>query len=114
MTNGREDKGNTALHIAARKNQVQIAQMLLAKGASVRIPNARGRTPIHEAAALGNKSVMEVLLSHVKASPLDRDVDVMETTDAAGMTPLMLAAEENHFEVGRVLLKEGANVNATL
>lgn len=88
--------------------------MLLANGASVSIPNTRGRTPIHEAAAFGNTGVMEVLLGHILTSPLHRGSDIMEMTDVAGMTPLMLAAEGNHFDVARVLIKGGVNVNATV
>ena len=53
--------GNTPLHLATERD---IAELLLANGATLAAKNNEGRTPLHEAVNSGSKLVVEVLLDH--------------------------------------------------
>ncbi|KAI6083633.1 hypothetical protein F4821DRAFT_244467 [Hypoxylon rubiginosum] len=57
-------KGDTALHIAARREHPEILKLLLDKGANPNVPNLKGRTPLAEAALFGRFLNVEHLLDH--------------------------------------------------
>ena len=52
------------LHHAARKNRLEVAQVLLAHGADVNARNKFERAPLHEAAYNNSLEVAQVLLAH--------------------------------------------------
>lgn len=67
---------------------------------SSRVRDKAGQMPIHRAAAVGQRVVVEVLLEN--NSPVD-------PKDAEGWTPLHHAVAEGHGDVAVLLLKKGAD-----
>jgi ankyrin repeat protein len=97
--------GMTALHWAAKKGDVELAQMLLYAGANVKAMTRLGNyTPIIMASETGNAAMIGMLL---KAGA---DAKVATSN---GTTPLMLAAVSGKADAVKLLLDAGADPNAT-
>jgi ankyrin repeat protein len=102
--NAAQGDGMTALHWAAMKNDVDLAQTLLYAGANPRATTRIGSyTPLILAAKTGNAAVMDPL---IKAG-----ADVNAKT-SNGTTPLMLAAASGDVDAVSRLIEAGADVNA--
>ena len=54
--------GYTPLHIAAKKNQMQIASTLLSYGAETNVVTKQGVTPLHLASQEGHSDMVALLL----------------------------------------------------
>jgi len=132
--NAAQPDGATALHWAAHRNDVAIADLLIRAGAKVDAadeggstplglaslnaspamverllkaganPNAGRESPVLSAARSGNVEVMTLLLAH------GGDANAKEP--GRGQTALMWAAAEKHAGVARVLIEHGADVKA--
>ena len=94
--------GNTALHDAATKGQLQVLQHLLSSGADVKEKSNNGDTALHRAARWGHLQVLQHLLSS------GADVN---TKNKYGYTALHEAAGREHLQVLQYLLSSGADVN---
>lgn len=92
--------GNTALMMAAFKNNRRAAEALLAKGARV---NRAGWTALHYAAAGGAEDIARLLIAR-KAK-----LDALSPKESGAYTPLMMAAREAQPGMVRLLLEAGAN-----
>ncbi|ACP22418.1 putative repetitive exported protein (plasmid) [Sinorhizobium fredii NGR234] len=92
----------TPLINAALAGQLAIAELLIGKDADVMARNAGGFTPVHAAAFSGSLPIIKLLLDHGAA--LD------DAANKAGVTPLMVAGEENHVALAQFLLAKGADV----
>jgi ankyrin repeat protein len=91
------------LHIAARRGLLDIAKLLIDKGAAVNAGDAAGETPLHFAAANGQREVVKLLI--------DKGAKVSTATRFGG-TPLHRAAKMGHREIAELLLDKKADVNA--
>jgi ankyrin repeat protein len=91
--------GNTALMMAAFKNNKPAVEKLVAKGAQVNRP---GFTALHYAAAAGAIDILRYLLEQHA---------YIDAESPTGVTPLMLAAREGQEEAVKVLLEEGADAS---
>lgn len=98
-TNEKTNNGQTALHYAASKSNLDVARKLLAHKASARVKDKRSQLPLHRAAAVGNVPMIKLLLEH--RSPLD-------ATDLDGCTALHHAIAEGNADAAVTLLKAGA------
>jgi ankyrin repeat protein len=97
--------GTTALHWAARWDDVAMATELIRAGANVRTANRFGATPLSLASTNGSAAMIEELL---KAGENPNAV-VSDMSDTA----LMLAARTGKPDALRVLLDHGADPNKT-
>jgi ankyrin repeat protein len=97
-----EADGSTALHWAAQRDNLEIANLLLAAGANARPANRYNVTPLFLAATNGNAAIIERLL---KAG-----ADANSTSEE-GETALMTASLTGRTDAIRVLVTAGANVN---
>ena len=96
--------GTTALHWAARRDDVATARSLLEAGAGATAANRIGVTPLRLAAINGSAAMLEVLLA--------AGADANARLTAQGDTALMLAARTGRIDAIETLLDRGANVNA--
>ena len=55
--NGRDEKGDAALHVAIRDNRLLLVKRLIDQGADVTLPDGEGRTPIELAAINQNRDI---------------------------------------------------------
>ncbi|KAL1306718.1 hypothetical protein AAFC00_005384 [Neodothiora populina] len=95
-------QGQTALHFAASKNNLDTAKKLIAHKASARVKDKRGQLPLHRAAAVGNVPMVKLFLE--SKSPVN-------ATDVDGCTALHHAVAEGHGDAALVLLKAGAETD---
>jgi len=133
----READGTTALHWAARADDLETVQLLIRAGARVDAPNRYGVTPLSLAALNGSAAIVGALLEananpnaalpagetvlmtasrtgnpDVVARLLARGADVNVREDGFNETALMWAAAENHPAVVKLLVGHGADINA--
>ena len=99
--------GITALHLAASSGNVEVARLLLAKGAEVHMPSQDGRTPLHFAAGGLSIEVLALLLDH------QANIDAVQSGHPGKATPMMYAVQNGRVENLKLLLKRGANLKAT-
>lgn len=93
----------TPLILAALGDQYSIVELLLDKGADVMARNSGGFTALHAAAFSGSVQIAELLLE--KSAVLEDDAN------KAGVTPLMVAGEQDHLAVAEFLIAKGADVS---
>ncbi|KAF7207320.1 transcript variant X16 [Nothobranchius furzeri] len=97
--NALHQSGFTPLHIAAHYGNVNVATLLLNRGAAVDFTARNGITPLHVAAKRGNTNMVRLLLD--RGSQIDA-----KTRD--GLTPLHCAARSGHETAVELLLERGA------
>ncbi|XP_051757281.1 ankyrin-2b isoform X5 [Ctenopharyngodon idella] len=99
MVNRTTESGFTPLHIAAHYGNVNVATLLLNRGAAVDFTARNGITPLHVASKRGNANMVHLLL--------DRGAQIdAKTRD--GLTPLHCAARSGHDTAVELLLERGA------
>jgi ankyrin repeat protein len=116
----RDRNQTTALHHASLLRDLDVARVLLNRGANVNAVDNRGRTPLHQVFEAGDytdadrwglvskksknrSSIAQLLLKHGAA---------VDARDKDRQTPLLLASYFPDRSVVRILLDHGANINA--
>ncbi|XP_071600199.1 ankyrin-2 isoform X34 [Heliangelus exortis] len=99
MVNRTTESGFTPLHIAAHYGNINVATLLLNRGAAVDFTARNGITPLHVASKRGNTNMVKLLLD--RGGQIDA-----KTRD--GLTPLHCAARSGHDQVVELLLERGA------
>ncbi|CAF0980387.1 unnamed protein product [Rotaria sordida] len=95
--------GFTPLHIAAHYGNLEVAQLLITRGADVNYAASQNITPLHVASKWGKENIVKLLLE--KGAQIDA-----KTKD--GLTPLHCAARSGHDQVVDLLLESGAPFGA--
>jgi len=134
--NARGGYHGTSLHAALRKNDLSIAELILAHGANVDARDQLNWRPLEKVLDDDHIEALRLLLKHkanvnaldqCQFTPLRRaaangQLQVVcvllqngaqvNVADALAWTPLHLASFNGHVNVTRLLLENGANVNA--
>ncbi|XP_045557168.1 ankyrin-3 isoform X11 [Salmo salar] len=101
MVNRTTESGFTPLHIAAHYGNINVATLLLNRGAAVDFKARNDITPLHVASKRGNGNMVKVLLE--RGGKIDA-----RTKD--GLTPLHCGARSGHEQVLEMLLDRGAPI----
>ena len=136
--NERMVDGTTAIHWAAKWDDLEMANLLIAAGADVATRSREGATPLFLAATNGNAAMIQALIKAgadpfapvlpngetalmvasrtgkvdaVKAL-LDHGVPLEAREYLSGTTGVMWAAVEGHVDVIKLLAERGANLTA--
>ncbi|WP_162925823.1 ankyrin repeat domain-containing protein [Isoalcanivorax indicus] len=127
----------SALHAAAAHDNLPLVEWLLAQGARTEVTDARGGTPLFEAAEAGHASVVAALLAARANANATGEDGLMALTLAAAAghgeivtqllragarpggsgdinTPLIAAVSAGHLEIARQLLDAGATPNTVM
>lgn len=84
---------------ARKRQQREVVELLLARGANVEVSGEDGNRPLHTAAMFGFAEIVELLLA--------RGAEI-EARNDWGWTPLQFAVSGQHPEVANVLRKHGS------
>ena len=107
--NFRSEGGETLLHLIASmtgNDMVELADLLISKGAQVNAKNNSSQTPLSKAIfGSDNIRMAELLISK------GADINIK---DIRGRTPLHIAAKRQYYgiKLTQLLIAKGANVNA--
>nr|XP_020463367.1 BRCA1-associated RING domain protein 1 [Monopterus albus] len=96
----RNHKGETLLHLAAIKGDVEAVKELLDQGADPNLKDNAGWTPLHEACNLGHLMVVEVLVTRGA---------LLNTPGYENDSPLHDAVRNGHSAIVKLLLQLGAS-----
>ncbi|KAL3714939.1 hypothetical protein ACJRO7_006790 [Eucalyptus globulus] len=106
LTAGKNCRGDTPLHLAARTGRALTARVLIGRAldvgggemrqALVQVKNDTGNTPLHEAIVKGHLGVARILI--------DEDLQAMYLENKEGKCPMYLAVESGDLEVLKLLL----------
>ena len=111
--NAKNDRGQTALHVALdirdygyRKYGLSkdTIELLLARGTDVNLKDKAGRTPLHLAVESAGADIVKLLL--------DKGARFNEKDDESGFTALHHAARFGNKDAAEVLIAKGADINA--
>ncbi|KAM4745408.1 SMC5-SMC6 complex localization factor protein 1 isoform 2-T2 [Anableps anableps] len=95
--------GETLLHRACKRNQVEtVLQILALPGTDVNVKDHAGWTPLHEACNHGSTECVRALLHHHPAPVL--------TDQVAGVSPLHDALLNGHLDIAKMLLEHAGSV----
>lgn len=130
--NERNSYGQSALHLAVRRDRVEVCKILIHEGAEVNAKDKEWNTPLHfsyrsyelselllQNGALVDSENMELLRPiHLAAEDGNAHVCKLLIEHGAslamreGKTPLHCAAEDGHRNTCEILLENGAFINA--
>ncbi|HEX4798823.1 MAG TPA: ankyrin repeat domain-containing protein [Burkholderiales bacterium] len=98
----RNKLGETLLYVAAEKGQLEVAKLLLAKGADAKALTPNGETVLHAASMIESSALMTALIdAGAEINAANRD----------GETPLYWAAMTGTFLAVKALADAGANLD---
>jgi ankyrin repeat protein len=123
-----------AIFTAAREDDIDAMKQYITAGADINKSDENGATPLTIAAYRGNAEMVKLLLDagatfeigvfHVAISKSNDDTEIVQAffdhgadlnkkaDTGNGHTALMFAAEFGYIEVGKLLLANGADINA--
>ncbi|XP_073678272.1 transient receptor potential cation channel, subfamily N, member 1 [Garra rufa] len=110
--------GETPLHLAAELKRdavhqpdedIRIIKILMEHHADVTaVTRQSGETPLHYSARVGNTAALQEMISNVPSNQLQTAINKHAKN---GRSPLLLAAEQGHTEVVKILLLNNARVD---
>lgn len=126
--NFQEGQNNdTPLHIAVRKQELEVIKLLIANEADINIKNKRDKTPLAIAEQSNKPNKQEIidilnsnqvnLLQAAKEGNIEQVRSIVEggadlnVRDNDGNTPLHLAAKEGKLDVTKYLIERGVRFN---
>jgi ankyrin repeat protein len=104
--------GQTPLMSAALAGQEETLNQLLARGADAMARDDRGMLALHAAAYSGDAGIVSILLGNGPFPAADLST-INDADNELGVTPLIVAAEENWGDVVAYLINAGADLEIT-
>ena len=100
--NYRDDAGCTALFSAVMRGYVEVVRVLADYGANTNIVSNTNNSALHRAIFFGYTPIVKILVDH------GAKIDKINN----GMTPLMLAAYDNLFDIFKILVDACDNIDS--
>ena len=112
--NSRDFTYSTPLHLASEFGSLEVARMLIERGASVSTWNNDGQTPLHLASQAGRLEVVRMLIDHgAGVSTRNKDGQTsLHLVSLGNWVPYLDSGESSYPEVARMLIERGADVSA--
>lgn len=112
IVNAPETTGHSPLLLAVARGHIAIARFLLENGADLSHQNVRGQSALHRAVNTGNMELVDFLVStsekrHAGKKAAHRRW--LDLQDLHGDSALFYASMDNNEEMGRYLLRHGAD-----
>ena len=101
--NSKDRSGNTPLHLAVSKGDLEIISLLIKSKADVNLKNKEKDTPLHLAVSKGDLEIISLLIKN--------KADVNSENEGKD-TPLHLAISKGDLEIISLLIKNKADVNS--
>ena len=99
------NNGGTALHLAAINDHVETFKCLLENGGDLCLKNKFGQTTLHIAAESGCMKICKTIVE------IHDGIDIMNTVDIDGRTPIFEAVDKGFLEIVKFLLNSGGDLN---
>lgn len=109
-------RGETALIAAVRQGHLEVAEILLTKGAIINLPNRHGETPLFVATGAGDIKLVKMLLAKGD-DPNSLEQDNRRNRLALAKhtmgkdSVLIFAVQKGHQDVSKALIEAGADVD---
>ncbi|MEA3443125.1 MAG: ankyrin repeat domain-containing protein [Bacteroidota bacterium] len=98
--------GLTSLHYAVGFNNFYMADMLMYYDININAKNWKGQTALDIACTIGYDTIVWMLLDY------GSEIDPVDTNYlSTGNTPLIIATQNGHFNVVKLLVESGANIH---
>lgn len=134
--NSSDGKGNTPLHFTIESNSPEVADILIQNGAMIDCRNYNSVTPLNLAAEKNNVLIFKLLRENgadifqfsndgmalhyaaigdsldIAKLLIEEGIDPNIICSLGGITPLYLAAQNNSPKVAKLLIDNGANIEA--
>ena len=104
----RDKQGNTALHLAARAGNKNIAEQIICLDADVNAANYHGQTPLFEAMKYGDDTLVSLLLE-AGADRFITDDDGKRAEDYENIGKFRIAVSTNNINAAGDLLNQGVS-----
>ncbi len=125
----------TPLHVAVEQNKPEVLDLFLRRNANVNLQDFRGNTPLHTAVLFNNETMVEKLCKITNLNLLNKNgetplfqavsagrkviaeliarvsTDLDKMNPDSEETPLMKALKTNRFDIVKILINQGANIN---
>uniref|UniRef100_A0ABD2W7Q3 Uncharacterized protein n=1 Tax=Trichogramma kaykai TaxID=54128 RepID=A0ABD2W7Q3_9HYME len=112
QVDARDQWGNTPLHFAVNRNQKELVEFLLRRGANPSLANEEGSTPLHECLTVDDNHCLVELFFEINDELNQSNRVQVDAKNKLGQTPLQLAvANIMPYEV-EVLLNRGADLKS--
>ena len=95
-----------SLHDACLKGDIEAVRSLIATGADVNLKDHNKLTPLHIACFIGSENIADLLIKN------QANINIDITEKPIVESPLHLASLKNHHEIVRLLLENGADIDA--
>jgi ankyrin repeat protein len=101
-----DNKGESPIFIAVKANNMKMVKLLKEKGANLETDNYTGYSILHYAAEIHNNTyILEYLIRNTSN-------DAINTKNIKEETPLHLAAEVANIQAAKLLVENGADIDA--
>ncbi|CCW64949.1 unnamed protein product [Phytomonas sp. EM1] len=112
IVNSVDSLGNTALLHVASRGHSHLVDFLIRNGSELNHQNKHGQSALHRAVGRGNMNTVEILLCASKQKinkSKEEHQRWVNLQDVWGNTALFYASMENNEDLGRLLLRNGAD-----
>ncbi|XP_030850882.1 ankyrin-1-like isoform X1 [Strongylocentrotus purpuratus] len=107
LSKNADNRKMTPLLLACLHGEIDIAILLIDKGADLMVYDENSDTPLHIAINEGNKKIVRKIIE--KAKETDKLTEILIEQNSDGVAPIHLAVRGGHTELVQISLEHGKN-----